>query len=111
METRQYCGNRKNCLHTMYANCGCETAATYNALHEKVQQTLHDTAIPSCSCTTTGTTGEKNTCSSASLCPSLPYVTAYVNPQDYTGLVSPEMALTRGSSFNNLYWPYNECRR
>ena len=79
MDTRQYCGQRRNCLHS------------YQTLHEKVQQTLD--------------------CSSPSLCPSLPYVTAYVNTQDYTGIVSPEMALQRGSSFNNLYWPYNECCR
>jgi hypothetical protein len=90
MESRQYCGNRKNCLHTMQNT-------PYQPLHEKVQETL-------CSV-------KKNNCEPNSLCSGLPYVTAYVNPQSYTGLVSPELALTRGSAFNNLFWPYNECKR
>ena len=96
MESRQYCGNRKNCLRTMH-NCNCNSDASFQTLHEKVQETLDKSQMAACT--------------PCSLCPSLPYVTAYVNPQEYTGFVSPEMALQRGSAFNNLYWPYNECHR
>lgn len=94
MESR-YCGQRRNCLKMMQNTCTQDVS--YQPLHENVQQALENSQISGCI--------------PKSQCPSLPYVTAYVNPQEYTGLVSPEMALKRGSSFTNLYWPYNECCR
>ena len=45
-------------------------------------------------------------CQPESLAADLPLAMAYVNPQPYTGLVCAETALSRGSSFNNLYDPW-----
>ena len=45
-------------------------------------------------------------CEPESMCADLPLGVAYVNPQPYTGLVSGEMALSRGSAFNNFYDPW-----
>lgn len=100
MDPRQYSGQRQNCLRTVNnGSCPHPAQESYEALHKKVQRTIQDIHTDSCTCTP------------LSLCPSLPYVTAYVNPQDYTGLVPKEMALQRGSSFTNLYWPYNERQK
>ena len=49
---------------------------------------------------------ENGGCDPVNLCEEVPLVTAYIPPQPYTGLVSPETALARGSSFTNLYWPW-----
>lgn len=49
---------------------------------------------------------ENGGCDPVNLCEDVPLVTAYIPPQPYTGLVSPETALARGSSFTNLYWPW-----
>lgn len=46
-------------------------------------------------------------CQPESMCVELPLAMAYMNPQPYTGLVSCEIALGRGSAFNNLYDPWN----
>lgn len=46
-------------------------------------------------------------CQPDSMCMDLPLAMAYMNPQPYTGLVSCEIALERGSAFNNLYDPWN----
>lgn len=46
-------------------------------------------------------------CQPESMCVDLPLAMAYMNPQPYTGLVSCDVALARGSAFNNLYDPWN----
>lgn len=45
-------------------------------------------------------------CDPENLCEGLPLVTSYMAPQPYTGLLCGETALSRGSSFNNLYQPW-----
>lgn len=47
-------------------------------------------------------------CDPESLCPNLPLAAAYVPAQPFTCLVSPDEALERGSSFENLYIPYKK---
>ena len=47
-------------------------------------------------------------CQPESMCMDLPLAKAYMNPQPYTGLVSCEIALSRGSAFNNLYDPWEK---
>ncbi len=47
-------------------------------------------------------------CQPESKCPNLPLAAAYVPMQPFTGLVSPDEALERGSSFDNLYIPYKK---
>ena len=44
-------------------------------------------------------------CSPETLCENLPLATSYMAPQPYIGLVCAEPALSRGSSFDNLYDP------
>ncbi len=46
-------------------------------------------------------------CQPESMCDELPLAMAYMNPQPYTGLVNSDIALARGSAFNNLYDPWN----
>ncbi len=46
-------------------------------------------------------------CQPESMCIDLPLAMAYMNPQPYTPLVDCDMALSRGSAFNNLYDPWN----
>lgn len=50
--------------------------------------------------------GPEGGCQPDSICADMPLAAAYVNPQPYTGMVSPEMGLSRGSIFNNLYDPW-----
>ena len=47
-------------------------------------------------------------CQPESNCPGLPLAAAYVPMQPFTGLVGPDEALERGSSFDNLYIPYKK---
>lgn len=47
-------------------------------------------------------------CQPPSPCPALPLAAAYVPMQPFTGLVGPDEALERGSSFENLYIPYKK---
>lgn len=47
-------------------------------------------------------------CNPESICPELPLAAAYVPMQPFTGLVNPDEALARGSSFENLYIPYSK---
>ena len=54
---------------------------------------------------------QENGCHPESKCVDLPLATAYMNPQPYTGLVNCDMAITRGSAFNNLYDPWNPGNR
>ena len=54
---------------------------------------------------------QENGCQPESMCMDLPLAMAYMNPQPYTGLVSCDMALARGSAFNNLYDPWNPGNR
>lgn len=41
-------------------------------------------------------------------CPGLALAAAYVPIQPFTGLVGPDEALERGSSFDNLFIPYQK---
>jgi len=41
-------------------------------------------------------------------CPGLALATAYVPIQPFTGLVGPDEALEHGSSFDNLFIPYQK---
>ncbi len=59
-----------------------------------------------CGCQKANCSSENGGCNPVNLCEDVPLVTAYIPPQPYTGLVSPETALARGSSFTNLYWPW-----
>ena len=72
------CGS---CVQRPEAACGCQKADCSSA-------------------------AENGGCNPVNLCENVPLVTAYIPPQPYTGLVSPETALARGSSFTNLYWPW-----
>ena len=47
-------------------------------------------------------------CQPESNCPGLPLAAAYVPMHPFTGLVGPDEALERGSSFDNLYIPYKK---
>ena len=67
-------------------------------------------SVPGCSCERQAqrkACPAETMCHPESLCADLPLGTAYINPQPYTGLVSGEMALSRGSAFNNFYDPWN----
>ena len=48
----------------------------------------------------------EDACQPESMCVDLPLAMVYMNPQPYTGLISCELALERGSAFNNLYEPW-----
>lgn len=91
------------------------TARQYMESPCQQQEVVPMRRIPSgCSCREKQTEGRRHCdwrkedgCQPESLCMDLPLGVAYVNPQPYTGMVSAETALSRGSVFNNLYDPWN----
>ena len=103
---RQYMEKQCNC----HKECSEPKIQTVRKIEscpcEKQVATKYDCEL------TEGLRFRENGCQPESMCVDLPLAMAYMNPQPYTGLVNCDLALTRGSAFNNLYDPWkpgNHC--
>lgn len=103
---RQYMEKQCNC-HKECSEPKIQTVRKIDSCPcEKQVATKYDCEL------TEGLRFRENGCQPESMCVDLPLAMAYMNPQPYTGLVNCDLALTRGSAFNNLYDPWkpgNHC--
>lgn len=95
---RQYMENPCSCQQTKMEKCTQIPKPTGSCECEHLKRFKSDTE-QTVRCHEDG-------CQPESLCFDLPLAMAYMNPQPYTGLVSGDVALMRGSAFNNLYDPW-----
>jgi len=110
---RQYMEKQKGCqsCHSMQAGRTVRTLekGICDRQNEKKEncQCGHSECSESSKCAKKSLCYCEDGCQPESMCMDLPLAMAYMNPQPYTGLVDCDMALSRGSAFNNLYDPWN----
>lgn len=113
------CGSRRNYLRPGIEERECGYAMPTESMQYKAYMDdcgMKKFTQSSCGCVKENTeikyscspcpTNAADGCDPESICPELPLAAAYVPMQPFTGLVSPDEALERGSSFENLYIPY-----